>query len=291
MKGLRIVFSLLPLLLLTAVGCRAAEPEFRALWVSSVFNLDYPSQKGLSADELRQEADELMDLAERCGLNAIVLQVRPCSDSLYPSEIFPWSEYVSGAQGQAPDGGFDPLGYFVEQCHARGLEIHAWCNPYRVTKSASDTKEEALSKLDESHPARQNPDLVTLYTDGNLYFDPGLPAARDVILSGMLEIIENYDVDGLHLDDYFYPGEGFNDAATFSAHSGGYDDIGDFRRDAVTRFVAELYQGVKSIRPEVRVGISPFGIWANSSQNPLGSAITITLPTATAGSRKGWSIT
>ena len=271
MKGLRIALLLLPLLALSVVGCHAAEPQFRALWVSSVFNLDYPSQKGLSAEQLRKEADELMELAESCGLNAIVLQVRPCADSLYPSSLFPWSEYVSGTQGVAPDGGFDPLAYFVEQCHARGLEIHAWCNPYRVTKSASQTKEEALAKLAESHPARQTPELVTLHTDGNLYFDPGLPAARDIILAGMMEIVENYEVDGLHLDDYFYPGEGFNDTATFSAHSGGYDDIGDFRRDAVTRFVAELHQSIKSIRPEVRLGISPFGIWANSSQNPLGS--------------------
>lgn len=271
MKIHRIIPCLLIVLAALTLSVAADEPEFRALWVSSVYNLDYPSQKGLSAEELQSEADALLDLAERCGLNAIVLQVRPCADSLYASTLFPWSEYVSGTQGVAPDGGFDPLAYFIEAGHARGIEIHAWCNPYRVTRSASDTKEEALTKLADSHPARKNPELVCLHSDGCLYFDPGLPEARQLILDGMLEIVKNYDVDGLHMDDYFYPGSEFSDAQTFAQYGAGFTDVGDFRRDAVTQFVTALYQQVKALNPDVQIGISPFGIWANQSTNPLGS--------------------
>ena len=271
MKIHRIIPCFLLLLAALTMSAAADEPDFRALWVSTVYNLDYPSQKGLSAQALQDEADALLDLAARCGLNAIVLQVRPCADSLYQSSLFPWSEYVSGTQGVAPDGGFDPLAYFIEAGHARGIEIHAWCNPYRVTRSASDTKEEALAKLAENHPARQRPELVCLHSDGCLYFDPGQPEARQLILDGMLEIVDNYDIDGLHLDDYFYPGSEFNDAETFARYGANFTDIGDFRRDAVTQFVTALYQSVKARNPDVQIGISPFGIWANQSTNPLGS--------------------
>ncbi len=271
MKPTRIFLCLFALMAVLGTRSAAAEPEFRALWVSSVYNLDYPSQKGLSADALQSEADALLDLAEDCGLNAIVLQVRPCADSLFPSAFFPWSEYLTGTQGLAPDEGFDPLAYFVEAGHARGLEIHAWCNPYRVTRSAAGSKEEALAPLADGHPAKKSPELVRFHSDGCLYFDPGLPAARQLILDGMLEIVEKYDVDGLHLDDYFYPGSEFDDAETFNAYGGAFDDVGDFRRDAVTQFVSALYQGVKALKPDVQVGISPFGIWANQSKNPLGS--------------------
>lgn len=271
MKPTRILLCLFALAALLGTCSAAAEPEFRALWVSSVYNLDYPSQKGLSADALKSEADALLDLAENCGLNAIVLQVRPCADSLFPSALFPWSEYLTGTQGLAPDGGFDPLAYFIEAGHARGLEIHAWCNPYRVTRSASGSKDEALARLADGHPAKKSPDLVRLHSDGCLYFDPGLPAARQLILDGMLEIVEKYDIDGLHLDDYFYPGSEFDDADTFNTYGGAFENVGDFRRDAVTQFVSALYQGVKARNADVQVGISPFGIWANRSQNPLGS--------------------
>ncbi len=271
MKIHRIIPCILLVLSALSLSVSADDPGFRALWVSTVYNLDYPSQKGLSAQQLQDEADALLDLAERCGLNALVLQVRPCADSLYQSDIFPWSEYVSGTQGAAPDGGFDPLAYFIEAGHARGIEIHAWCNPYRVTRRAAESKEEALSALAENHPARQHPELVCLYSDGSLYFDPGQPEARQIILDGMLEIVDNYDIDGLHMDDYFYPGPEFSDAETFARYGAGFSDVGDFRRDAVTQFVTELYQSVKARKPNVRVGISPFGIWANRSENPLGS--------------------
>ena len=126
MKIHRIIPCILLVLSALSLSVSADDPGFRALWVSTVYNLDYPSQKGLSAQQLQDEADALLDLAERCGLNALVLQVRPCADSLYQSDIFPWSEYVSGTQGAAPDGGFDPLAYFIEAGHARGIEIHAW---------------------------------------------------------------------------------------------------------------------------------------------------------------------
>lgn len=271
MKPHRLFFCFAGLFFALFSRVYAAEPDFRAMWVSTVYNLDYPSQQGLSAGELAKEADGLLDLAEHCGLNALILQVRPCADSLYPSEIFPWSEYLSGTQGTAPADGFDPLGYFIEKGHARGIEIHAWCNPYRVTRKAASDKASALALLCESHPARQNPDLVVFHSDGCLYFDPGNPQARDIILQGMLEILEKYPVDGLHLDDYFYPGSEFEDADTFARYGASFDSVGDFRRACVTQFIGDLYRQAKALRPQVQIGVSPFGIWANASQNPDGS--------------------
>lgn len=263
---------LLPLLfVMMMLPSRAAEPEMRAMWVSSVYNLDYPSRPGLSADALKKEADALLDMAEGCGLNTIILQVRPTADSLYASSCFPWSSYLTGAQGQGIAGGFDPLAYFVQQGHARGIAIHAWCNPYRITKTSAATREAALAQLCDWHPARKNPELVVYHTDGNLYFNPGEPKAAELILKGIFEIVENYDIDAIHLDDYFYPSSNFDDAATFSKYGESDQTMGDFRRANVTRFVKALHEGIQARKPAVELGISPFGIWANASKNPQGS--------------------
>lgn len=266
------ILYLLPILLvLILVPSHAAEQELRGVWVSSVYNLDYPSKAGLSADELREEADALLDMAEKCGLNTVVLQVRPTADSLYASRFFPWSSYLSGQQGASAPGGFDPLAYFIKQGHARGIAIHAWCNPYRVTKTSAPSREEALAALCDWHPARKKPELVVYHTDGNLYFNPSDPNAAELILRGMFEIVENYDVDAIHLDDYFYPSTNFDDAAAFAKYGGDYTDLGDFRRASVTSFIKKLHDGIQQRKPSVLLGVSPFGIWANASKNPLGS--------------------
>lgn len=247
----------------------AADTELRGVWVSSVYNLDYPSKKDLSKEELKQEADAIIAYAEKCNLNAIFLQVRPCADSLYPSSVFPWSEYVSGTQGVAPDGGFDALKYFIQQAHKKEIQVHAWCNPYRVTKGSYETQEAALQSLAEWHPARKNPGYVRFY-NGNLYFDPGIPEVRKLILDGTMEIVENYDVDGIHLDDYFYPGADFNDAETYQKYGAAYADIGDFRRASVNEMVSTLHKEIQSAKSTVSFGISPFGIWATSDKNSAG---------------------
>ncbi len=265
------LFFLLALSLMLCSPAFAAETELRGVWVSTVYNLDYPSKQGLSAAQLKGEADAIIENAKALGLNAVFLQVRPCADSLFPSEIFPWSQFISGTQGVAPEGGFDVLGYFVKRCHEEELQLHCWLNPYRISKSASASKEEGLSKLADSHPAKAHPEWVVFHSDGGLYFDPGIPAVQELILSGIEEILEKYEVDGIHFDDYFYPSADFADEATVSTYGKDYSSPADFRRAAVTGFVAATQKLVHTYGEDISFGISPFGIWANSSDNPLGS--------------------
>lgn len=185
-----------------AAGTPSASEEMRGVWVSSVYNLDYPSSPTTDPDKLRAEADEILDNCVKWGLNAVFLQVRPSGDALYKSDLFPWSKYLTGSVGTAPQDGFDPLEYWVEAAHKRGLELHAWINPYRITRG----KDTEWNQLPSTHPAKMNPDWVVKYSDGNYYFNPGLQQVRDLVTRGAVEIAQNYDVDGLHMDDYFYPG-------------------------------------------------------------------------------------
>ncbi len=265
----RILFLLPLLALLLLCPARAARLEMRGLWVSTVYNLDYPSQKGLSAEQLAKEADAIIENAKKWGMNAIFLQVRPCGDALYASESQPWSAVVSGTQGQAPAGGFDPLAYFVERCHAQNIQLHAWLNPYRLTRQATSSREEALALLSPEHPARALEDAMVFYDDGCLYLDPGRPEVRQHLLDIAGEILQTYPVDGLHLDDYFYPGSTFADQQTFAQYGGEFTDPGDFRRDAVNQLVRGLHDLCESYG---RVfGVSPSGIWANSRMQPMGA--------------------
>lgn len=250
-----------------AAGTPSASEEMRGVWVSSVYNLDYPSSPTTDPDKLRAEADEILDNCVKWGLNAVFLQVRPSGDALYKSDLFPWSKYLTGSVGTAPQGGFDPLEYWVEAAHKRGLELHAWINPYRITRG----KDTEWNSLPSTHPAKMNPDWVVKYSDGNYYFNPGIPEVRDLVTRGAVEIVQNYDVDGLHMDDYFYPGTDFNDAATYQKYGSSFSNIADFRRDSVNQLVAQLDTAVHNIDPDIQFGISPSGIWANKSTDPRGS--------------------
>ena len=250
-----------------AAGTPSASEEMRGVWVSSVYNLDYPSSPTTDPDKLRAEADEILDNCVKWGLNAVFLQVRPSGDALYKSDLFPWSKYLTGSVGTAPQDGFDPLEYWVEAAHKRGLELHAWINPYRVTRG----KDTEWNSLPSTHPAKMNPDWVVKYSDGNYYFNPGIPEVRDLVTRGAVEIVQNYDVDGLHMDDYFYPGTDFNDAATYQKYGSSFSNIADFRRDSVNQLVAQLDTAVHNIDPDIQFGISPSGIWANKSTDPRGS--------------------
>lgn len=250
-----------------AAGTPSASGEMRGVWVSSVYNLDYPSSPTTDPDKLKAEADEILDNCVKWGLNAVFLQVRPSGDALYKSDLFPWSKYLTGSVGTAPQDGFDPLEYWVEAAHKRGLELHAWINPYRITRS----KDTEWNSLPSTHPAKMNPDWVVKYSDGNYYFNPGIPEVRDLVTRGAVEIVQNYDVDGLHMDDYFYPGTDFNDAATYQKYGSSFSNIADFRRDSVNQLVAQLDTAVHNIDPDIQFGISPSGIWANKSTDPRGS--------------------
>ena len=175
----KIILCLVLLTTLLAFPACAADAPLRGVWVSTVYHLDYPSKAGLSAQTLADEADAIIENAKAWGLNAVFLQVRPSGDALYLSDTQPWSALLSGKQGQSPAGGFDPLAYFVEQCHQNGLQLHAWLNPYRLTRTAAATREEALAQLCEDHPARALSDCLVFHTDGCLYLDPGRPRSEE----------------------------------------------------------------------------------------------------------------
>jgi uncharacterized lipoprotein YddW (UPF0748 family) len=248
-------------------GSPAVKREFRATWVATVTNIDWPSKQGLSMEQQKAELIKIYDDLKAMGMNAVVLQVRPTDDTFYPSQINPWSKYITGVVGKDP--GYDPLAFAVEEAHKRNLEFHAWMNPYRVSM---DTKRENLAPTSF---ARLHPELVWPYA-GKLYYDPGIPEAQQHIIDSILEVVRNYDIDGVHFDDYFYPYVSgtldYPDAATFAKYGGGFANKADWRRDNINRFVKATSEAIKAEKPWVQFGISPFGIWRNKSASvPEGS--------------------
>ncbi|WP_437021126.1 glycoside hydrolase family 10 protein [Streptomyces sp. enrichment culture] len=245
---------------------RRATTGMRGVWLATVANRDWPSRAGLSASAQRAELIAHLDTAVRYRLNTVVFQVRPTADALWPSPYEPWSQYLTGTQGKDP--GWDPLGTAVAEAHARGLELHAWFNPYRVANHADP------GRLVAGHPARKHPEWVVPY-GGKLYYNPGLPEVRAFVEEAMLDAVAKYDVDAVHFDDYFYPypvaGQAFDDDAAWAAHGGAFGDRADWRRDNIDRLVRETAARVKEIRPTARFGISPFGVWRNAATDARGS--------------------
>lgn len=239
--------------------------EFRGAWVASVANIDWPSRPGLSAWRQQAELVAILDRAVDLNFNAILLQVRPAADALYDSPYEPWSAYLTGVEGRAPEPYYDPLTLAVTEAHARGLELHAWFNPYRA-RHASATTKNARSHISVTHP-----ELVRSYGK-YLWMDPGDPRVIAQTLRVMLDVVERYDVDGIHIDDYFYPYPEmgadslpipFPDSATYAAYvnEGGTLGRADWRRHNVDTLVQQIYVRTKALKPWVKVGISPFGIW------------------------------
>ena len=240
---------------------QAAEKEMRAAWVSTVYNLDWPKTKN-NATKQKQELTQMMDKLKGCGINTIVLQVRPESDTLYKSSINPWSKYLTGTQGKDP--GYDPLAFAIQEAHKRGMELHAWMNPYRVTSSGTN-----LNSLVSSHPARKNPSWVIKYNN-KMYYDPGNPAVVDYLVKTVKEVVDKYDVDGIHFDDYFYPSSSFPDDASYKAYGKG-QDRNNWRRENVNTLLKKV-KAVVNTRSGCEFGVSPFGIWRNKSADcPDGS--------------------
>ncbi|USX14428.1 family 10 glycosylhydrolase [Oxalobacteraceae bacterium OTU3CAMAD1] len=257
-----------------------APREFRAAWVSTVANIDWPSRSNLSSEKQQAEAIAILERCKALNLNAIVLQVRPSADAIYPSELEPWSEFLTGQQGRAPKGGYDPLQFWIEQAHARGLELHAWFNPYRARHAT------AKSALARNHIANTNPEAVKTY-GRYLWMDPGESAASQRTLDVILDVVRRYDIDGVHIDDYFYPypidtpnaagpegvaldggGAGgkqeleFPDQPSWQRYllGGGTLDRPHWRRQNVNSLIQALYIGIHKEKSWVRFGISPFGI-------------------------------
>lgn len=275
MNAVRVPRLLLPVLLLTGcAGLQREDPlqpvldavprEFRAAWVATVANIDWPSKPGLSSEEQQAEARAILDRLAALRFNAVIFQVRPHADALYASELEPWSSYLSGEQGRAPEPFYDPLAYWVAEAHARGLELHAWFNPYRADHPSN------RGGLAADSVARRHPDWVVALGDkGYRWMDPSLPAVREHCLAVVADVVTRYDVDGVHLDDYFYPyasyndGEDFPDEASWQRYRarGGRLSRAAWRRRAVDQLVRSLYQRLKEIAPHVKFGISPFGIW------------------------------
>lgn len=237
----------------------------RGVWVSSVANLDYPSKSGLSDYQLKAEADKIISSCAEMGMNAIFLQVRPCADALYNSSIFPKSVFLTG-KSSYESLSFDPLAYFVSEAHKRNIQVHAWLNPYRVTRLG----EKEYSAFSPDSPQRRHPEYLLKASDGNYFFNPALQEVRDLITSGVTEIIQNYDVDGIHFDDYFYPEGSYDDSAQFNASGSG--DVNAWRLENVNALVRQVHDAVKALDPSISFGISPRGVWANNYEDARGSA-------------------
>ncbi|CAI9402029.1 glycoside hydrolase family 10 protein [Aestuariimicrobium sp. T2.26MG-19.2B] len=242
--------------------------DLRAMWVATVANIDFPSKRGLSADQMKAELVAWLDLARASNHNAVVYQVRPTADTFWPSALEPWSHWLTGTQGVDP--GFDPLQFCIDEAHARGLEVHAWYNPFRVAM------DEAGSALIPSHPARVHPEWTIPY-GGKLYYNPGVPEARQHTIDVIMESVAAYDVDAVHFDDYFYPypvaGKVFHDEEQYEQYGDG-QSLADWRRSNIDDLVVRLGRAIKAVKPTVQFGISPFAVWRNVGTDPEGSDTT-----------------
>ena len=244
-----------------------APREFRAAWVATVANIDWPSKPGLATRRQKEELLDLLDDAQEIGLNALIFQIRPHADALYPSELEPWSPYLSGTMGEPPMPAWDPLATAIEEAHARGIELHVWMNPYRA--GHPDYKGE----YPENHVSKTMPDAVHRLGDSGMWWiDPSHPGAKAHTLAVIEDVLTRYDVDGLHFDDYFYPypsylkgfpGGEFPDKENYKSYQEGGGELSrdDWRRDQVNTLVREISELVERVKPEVRWGISPFGLY------------------------------
>ncbi|MGP3958584.1 glycoside hydrolase family 10 protein [Nonomuraea sp. 3N208] len=238
--------------------------QMRGMWIASVVNINWPSKPGLTADQQKAEYLAWLDVAVQRKLNSVFVQIRPTADAFWPSPYEPWSQYLTGTQGQDP--GYDPLGFAVEETHKRGLAFHAWFNPYRVSMQADP------AKLHPDHPGRKHPDWILPF-GGKLYYNPGMPEVRKFCQDAMMDAVTRYDIDGLHFDDYFYPTNttAFDDSAAFAKYGAGFPDLASWRRNNVDLMVQEMQQRVLESKPDIAWGISPSGIWRNKASDPLGS--------------------
>jgi uncharacterized lipoprotein YddW (UPF0748 family) len=275
------LLSITILFIATSVKAQPAEPanapvevkmqpkrEFRGVWIATVVNIDWPTSTKLTSDKQKQQLLDILNSHQQTGINAIMLQVRPAADAFYAKSREPWSKYLTGKQGQGPSPAYDPLEFAITEAHKRGMELHAWFNPYRATFDGN------FAALSPQHITKIKPDWFFTY-GGIKTFNPGLPEVRDYIVQVILDVVDNYDIDGVHMDDYFYPypiaGQKINDQDTYAKYGEGYDNIKDWRRHNVDLLIKMIGDSVHAHDPNIKFGISPFGIWANKSQNEEGS--------------------
>jgi uncharacterized lipoprotein YddW (UPF0748 family) len=243
--------------------------EMRALWIATVGNIDWPSSPSLSVFDQQREMIQLLDMMKKYNLNTVVFQIRPAADAFYQSSIEPWSQWLTGSQGKAPDPFYDPLDFTIKECRKRGLDIHVWLNPYRAITDTANVR-------DESHITRIHPEWFLTY-GRTVYFDPGLQQTRDFVSGVVSDIVRRYDIDAIHMDDYFYPYRiskvDFPDDSSFLKYSRGFlpEQKEEWRRDNVNLIIKQLNDSIKAIKPWVEFGISPFGVWRNKDKDNNGS--------------------
>ncbi|MRG46468.1 family 10 glycosylhydrolase [Chitinophaga sp. SYP-B3965] len=241
--------------------------EMRAVWIATIENIDWPSRKGLSSEEQQQEFIRLLDQHQRNGMNTIVFQVRPVSDAFYASPFEPWSEYLTGVQGKPPYPYYDPLEFMVTETHKRGMEFHAWFNPYRAVANIRS------SSIAPNHITRLKPQWFVTYGDKK-YFDPGIPEVRSYVTEVIRDVVKRYDIDAVHFDDYFYPyriaNRDFPDRSSYRMY-GKNLGLDDWRRSNVDTIIQMLNTAIKAEKPWVKFGISPFGVWRSNDKDPDGT--------------------
>jgi uncharacterized lipoprotein YddW (UPF0748 family) len=260
------------LLLLSIRVATAQQPvyEFRGVWLATVDNIDWPNRGDYNPESQRQEYIRQLDMHARNGMNAIIAQVRPAADAFYPSPYEPWSQWLTGTQGKPPVPYYDPLQFMVDEAHKRGFEFHAWCNPYRANYSIGNTS------ISPAHITKLYPEWFLSY-GGTLYFDPGNKEAQRWVVNVIRDIVHRYDIDAIHMDDYFYPyriaGKEFPDTVSYRKWGNGMDKE-DWRRSNVDSIILALSKVIKVEKPWVKFGISPFGVWRNQKDDPEGSTTT-----------------
>ena len=246
----------------------APKREFRAMWIANVSNVDFPSSSGLGAAQQQAEFINFLELAKAANLNAVVVQVRSSCDAMYQSRYEPYSQWLTGTQGRNP--GYDPLRFMIAESHKRGIEFHAWFNPYRAVVSNT-------ASIDTSHISIKQPSWILTYNTLKI-LDPGLPQVREYVTKIVMDVVRRYDIDAVHFDDYFYPypqaGFALNDEATFQNNSRGISNKDTWRRDNVDLMVKKVADSIKSAKPHVKFGISPFAIWKNNPNNDAAGSAT-----------------
>jgi uncharacterized lipoprotein YddW (UPF0748 family) len=261
-------FCIVFILFLSLGSITAQNDEFRGVWISTVFNTDWPSKSGLETAQQQKELSRIFDTHAKNGINAIIFQVRTASDALYDSKLEPWSQWLTGKQGKAPDPYYDPLQFAIDLAHSKGMELHAWLNPYRAE---IDTGKHNSAR---NHIANLHPEWCFSYGRRN-YLDPGIPEVQAFIVSVVKDIILRYNVDGIHFDDYFYPykisGLDFDDDRSFEKYGKSFSRKADWRRSNVDLIVKMLHDTIQYYKPQLKFGISPFGIWRNKKEDVRGS--------------------
>ncbi|MCG2460464.1 family 10 glycosylhydrolase [Flavobacteriaceae bacterium F89] len=242
--------------------------EFRGVWVATVANIDWPKNGRDNVEKQKKDFIDILDFYQRLNFNAVIVQIRDAGDAFYPTELAPWSRFLSGTEGEAPEPYYDPLEWMIAEAHKRGMEFHAWLNPYRATMN------ENTEILAQNHDYNLYPDWMIKY-GSKYYYNPGLPEVRQHLITIMDEVVTNYDVDAIHFDDYFYPykikDETFDDSQAYAAYALPQQSLADWRRANVDSLVQDIHKTIKKRKPWVQFGISPFGVWKNKSTDPRGS--------------------